>query len=131
MARGWQSNEQAAEFVVRAIEAARLRPGQDASLAIDVASTHFFDGTHYRLKASPAMTLLTSGQMIDQLEQLVNRFPMVSIEDGLAEEDWSGWQELSHGDSARSVRLIGDDLIATNASRGCRRRSTWRPPTPC
>jgi enolase len=109
------SNEQAAEFVVRAIETARLRPGEDASLAIDVASTHFFDGSHYRLKAT-GDERLTSGQMIDQLEQLVGRFPVVSIEDGLAEENWSGWQELSRRLGSR-VRLIGDDLIATNSSR--------------
>ncbi len=110
-----ESNAQAAEFVVRAIEAARLRPGQDASLAIDVASTHFFDGAHYRLQAT-GDARLTSSEMIDQLEQLVQRFPIVTIEDGLAEEDWPGWQQLTARLGSR-VRLIGDDLLATNASR--------------
>jgi enolase len=147
-----QSNTQAADFVVRAIEAARLRPGLDASLAIDVASTHFFDGTHYRLRCGPlapredggsnrddtqdggsgaatstasvisrsemttSVQRLTSSAMIDQLEQLVDRFPIVSIEDGLAEEDWAGWQELTRRLGSR-VRLIGDDLLVTNAAR--------------
>ena len=109
------SNAQAAEFVMRAIEAARLRPGEDASLAIDVASTHFFDGTHYRLKAT-GEARLTSSEMIDQLEQLVRRVPIVSLEDGLAEEDWAGWQELTRR-LGGSVRLIGDDLLVTNAAR--------------
>jgi enolase len=109
------SNAQAAEFVVRAIEAAGLRPGEDAALAIDVASTQFFDEGHYRLEAT-GDARLTSGEMIDQLEQLVDRFPIVSIEDGLSEEDWPGWQQLVRRLGSR-VRLIGDDLLVTNAAR--------------
>jgi enolase len=109
------SNAEAAEFVVRAIEAAGLKPGEQVSLAIDVASSHFYDGEHYRLKAT-GDARLTSGEMIDQLEQLVERFPVVSIEDGLAEEDWSGWQQLVARLGQR-VRLIGDDLLVTNADR--------------
>jgi enolase len=109
------SNAEAAEFVVRAIEAAGLKPGEQVSLAIDVASSHFYDGEHYRLKAT-GDARLTSGEMIDQLEQLVERFPIVSIEDGLAEEDWSGWQQLVARLGQR-VRLIGDDLLVTNADR--------------
>jgi enolase len=109
------SNAEAAEFVMRAIEAAGLQPGQQVSLAIDVASTHFYDGEHYRLKAT-GDARLTSGEMIDQLEQLVNRFPIVSIEDGLAEDDWSGWQQLVARLGQR-VRLVGDDLLVTNVER--------------
>ena len=109
------SNSQAAEFVVRAIEAAGLRPGADVQLAIDVASTHFYDGTHYRLRAT-GDARLTSSDMIDQLEQLVNVWPIASIEDGLAEDDWSGWQELTRRLGSR-VRLVGDDLLATNPAR--------------
>jgi enolase len=109
------SNAEAAEFVVRAIEAAGLTPGEQVSLAIDVASTHFYDGQHYRLKAT-GNAQLTSGEMIDQLEHLVDRFPIVSIEDGLAEDDWSGWQQLAARLGQR-VRLVGDDLLVTNAER--------------
>jgi enolase len=109
------SNAEAAEFVMRAIEAAGVKPGEQVSLAIDVASSHFYDGEHYRLKAT-GDARLTSGEMIDQLEQLVERFPIVSIEDGLAEEDWSGWQQLVARLGQR-VRLIGDDLLVTNADR--------------
>jgi enolase len=109
------SNRQAAEFVVRAIEAARLRPGHDVSLAIDVASTHFYDGAHYRLAATGG-ALLTSDDMIDQLAALVDEFPIQSIEDGLAEEDWCGWQRLTARLGGR-VRLVGDDLFATNPER--------------
>jgi len=110
-----ESNEQAAEFVVRAIEAAGLQPGRDMALAIDVASSHFFDGRHYRLAATGAAKL-TSQQMIEQLADLVQRFPITSIEDGLAEEDWTGWQQLTALMGNR-VKLVGDDLFATSAAR--------------
>ncbi|MBI1901634.1 MAG: phosphopyruvate hydratase [Planctomycetia bacterium] len=110
-----EDHRQAAQFVVRAIEAAKLRPGQDASLAIDVASTHFFDGRHYRLSL-PGAVPLSSAEMIELLVELATHFPVVSIEDGLAEEDWFGWQELCQRLGDR-VRLVGDDLFATNAER--------------
>jgi len=110
-----QSNRQAAEFVVRAIQAAGLRPAEDVSLAIDVAATHFFDGEFYRLAAT-GNDRLTSEQMIDQLEALVDDFPILSVEDGLADEDWEGWRRLTARLGGR-VRLIGDDLFATNPKR--------------
>ena len=109
------SNRQAAEFVVRAIEAAGLRPREDVTIAIDVASTHFFDGTHYRLRAT-GDARLSSAEMIDQLAALVDDFPITSIEDGLAEDDWDGWQELTRRLGGR-VKLVGDDLFATNPER--------------
>ena len=109
------SNAQAAEFVVRAIEAADLQPGRDVTLAIDVASTHFFDGQRYRLAAT-GEARLTSEQMIEQLAELVERFPITSIEDGLAEDDWPGWQQLTARLGSR-VKLVGDDLFATSALR--------------
>ncbi len=109
------SNGQAAEFVVRAIEAAGLEPGREVTIAVDVASTHFFDGSHYRLAATGDQRL-TSDQMIDHLEALVDRFPITSIEDGLAEDDWSGWQQLTTR-LGQEIRLVGDDLFTTNAAR--------------
>ncbi|HEX7377685.1 MAG TPA: phosphopyruvate hydratase [Pirellulales bacterium] len=118
------SNRAAAELIVQAIERAGLRPGNDVTLAIDVASSHFFDGSHYRLKAT-GDERLTSAQMIDQLERLVADFPIQSVEDGLAEDDWIGWAELTRrlGDK---VQLVGDDLFATNPqriARGIRERA--------
>ncbi|HUY87780.1 MAG TPA: phosphopyruvate hydratase [Pirellulales bacterium] len=109
------SNREAAEFVVRAIEAAGLQPQDDVTIALDVASTHFFDGAHYHLAAT-GDARLSSAEMIDQLETLVDEFPITSIEDGLAEDDWDGWRELTRRLGQR-VKLVGDDLFATNPAR--------------
>ncbi|MGH7195061.1 MAG: phosphopyruvate hydratase, partial [Candidatus Saccharimonadales bacterium] len=109
------SNRAALEFIVRAIEAAGLRPGDDVLLALDVASSHFYDGSRYRLQATDKQCL-TSLQMIEQIESLIGDFPIISVEDGLAEDDWSGWQELTRRLGGR-LRLIGDDLFATNPER--------------
>jgi enolase len=109
------SNQAAVEFVVRAIEAAGLQPADDVAIAIDVASSHFFDGEHYRLKAT-GDERLTSEQMIDVLASLCERFPITSIEDGLAEDDWNGWQSLTTRLGAK-IQLVGDDLFATNTMR--------------
>lgn len=108
-------NDTAIAMVTRAIEAASLRPGEEVAIALDVAATHFFDGSHYRLAAT-GDARLSSSEMIDQLAALVDRYPIVSIEDGLAEEDWSGWQQLTSRLGDR-VRLVGDDLFATNPRR--------------
>jgi enolase len=110
-----KENAEAARFVVRAIEAAGLRPGEDVGLAIDVASTHFYEGCYYRLAATGGARL-SSDELIDRLAALVDEFPIVSIEDGLAEEDWDGWQRLTARLGSR-VRLIGDDLFATREER--------------
>ncbi len=109
------SNEAAAEFVVAAIEAAGLDAGHDVVLAIDVAATHFYDGQCYRLSATNAAQL-TSDEMIDRLAALVERYPVASLEDPLAEEDWTGWQAITER-LGRRVRLIGDDLFATDPRR--------------
>ena len=110
-----ESNRQAVEVIVGAIDAADLQPGRDVTLALDVAASHFFDGTHYRLAAGGERTLSSSG-MIDHLEALVSDFPVTSIEDGLAEEDWDGWREMTLRLGDR-VHLIGDDLFTTNDKR--------------
>jgi enolase len=108
-------DREACQFIVRAIEAAGLRPGADVTMALDVASTHFFDGSHYVLKAAGGARL-TADALIDRLVALVDEFPITSIEDGLAEEDWQGWQRLT-ARLGSGVRLVGDDLFATNESR--------------
>ncbi len=111
-----ESNRQAVELVVRAIEAAKLRPGEDVTIALDVAATHFVqsDGS-YRL-VTEKDTTFSSAEMIDRLDTWVNEFPITSIEDGLAEEDWDGWQELTRRLGDR-VQLVGDDLFTTNEHR--------------
>lgn len=109
------SNEQAIEFLVRAIEAARFRPGLDITIALDVAATHLYHNGYYRLKSEQNVQL-TSAQMVDRLVDLVDRYPITSIEDGLAEEDWSGWQELTCRLGSR-VQIVGDDLFTTNSRR--------------
>ena len=107
-----KSNREAVEFVMRAIEAAKLRPGDDVSISLDVAATHFCKGGRYFLAAEQGAKL-SSSQMIDRLESWVNDFPIASIEDGLAENDWDGWKELTARLGSR-VKLVGDDLFATN-----------------
>ena len=84
-------------------------------MALDVAATHFQEGDHYRL-ATERDVLLTSSQMIDRLESWVSDFPITSIEDGLAEEDWEGWQELTRRFGDR-IQIVGDDLFTTNVVR--------------
>lgn len=108
-----QSNEQAVEIVIEAIEQAGYAPGQDAALAIDVASSHFYCDGHYHLKNySP----LSSDAMIALLERWVKNYPILSIEDGLAEDDWTGWRALTDA-LGNHVQLIGDDFFATNPER--------------
>lgn len=109
------SNRQAIEFVVRAIERAGLTPGNDVTIALDVAATHFYDAGSYRL-ASTGQSVLSANQMIDQIEELIDAYPITSVEDPLAEDDWDGWQELTRRLGER-VRLVGDDLFTTNSVR--------------
>ena len=109
------SNEEAVELVIAAIEAAGLRPGADVMIGLDVASTEFFaDGT-YQLAEKGGQRLSSDG-MIDLLADWVDRYPIISIEDGLAEDDWDGWKRLTERLGNR-VQLIGDDLFVTNSAR--------------
>jgi len=117
-----ESNEQAIEMVVRAIESAHLRPSEDVTIALDVAATHFFEAGLYRL-SSEGNVQLTSDELIDRLVCWVDKYPITSIEDALAEEDWSGWQTLVSR-LGRRVQLVGDDLFATNPERVQRGIST-------
>ncbi len=110
-----ETNREAIEFVVRAIEAVGLQPGDDVTIALDVAASHFFRGGLYCLDNEGSVRLQSS-EMINRLEALVDNLPITSIEDGLAEEDWEGWQELTDRMGDR-IQLIGDDLFATNTQR--------------
>lgn len=110
-----KSNEEALNIVVDAISAAGLEPGKDVAIALDVASSHFFHEGSYRLAATGSQQL-SSDNVIDLLEGWVDRYPIISIEDGLAEDDWSGWQKLTQRLGHR-VQIIGDDLFVTNTER--------------
>ena len=109
------SNEQSLDFVVAGIEAAGLRPGEDVCIGLDVASAHFHHEGKYRLAATGEEELIAS-EVINLLEDWVNRYPIISIEDGLDENDWDGWKELTQRLGDR-VQLIGDDLFVTNKER--------------
>ncbi|MBI1830385.1 MAG: phosphopyruvate hydratase [Planctomycetes bacterium] len=105
-------NERAIEMILEAFGRVGLHAGRDAAIALDVASTHFFEGGLYRLKN----TLLSATTMAGMLADWVDRYPIVSIEDGMAEDDWAGWKLLTES-LGRRVQLIGDDLFATNPLR--------------
>jgi enolase len=109
------SNLEAIHLILRAIEDADLAPGVDVNLALDVASSHFYSDGVYRLSAD-ASSALRSDEMVGLLEEWVDAYPIVSIEDGLAEDDWPGWKLLTERLGNR-VQLIGDDLFVTQTKR--------------
>ena len=108
------SNEEGLQLLLEAIERAGLRPGDDMTIAMDVASTEFFVNGTYRLQSEGRA--LSSAEMVAELVRLVDSYPIVSIEDGMAEEDWDGWRALTEAVGAR-VQLVGDDLFVTNTER--------------
>ena len=108
------SNEEAVQLLVEAIERAGLTPGEDMALALDAASTEFFSDGAYHL-AGEGRTLAPD-EMAAYLADLADRYPIVSIEDGMAEEDWDGWASL-YGLVGDRVQLVGDDLFVTNVER--------------
>jgi enolase len=111
------SNEEALKTVIKAIEAAGFRPGEDVMIAFDAAASEFYDADTkmYHFKKSTG-DKLTSSQMAAFWADLAKRYPIASIEDGMAEDDWAGWAELTKqlGDK---VQLVGDDLFVTNVNR--------------
>jgi enolase len=108
------STEEAVQVLVDAIERAGFVPGDDVALALDVASTEFFAGGTYNLAGEGRE--LSPAEMVGLLGELAGRYPIVSIEDGCAEEDWDGWTELTDAVGDR-VQLVGDDLFVTNVER--------------
>jgi len=109
------SNEEAVEFVLTAIERAGYRPGEDVSLAIDAASTEFYEGDEYVFKWS-TKERRDSDAMVDYWQGWTRKYPIVSLEDPLDENDWSGWKTLTERIGDR-VQLVGDDLFVTNSTR--------------
>jgi enolase len=108
------SNRAPLEVIVKAIERAGYKPGEQVSLALDVAATELFTNGGYRLEREG--TTLSGAEMIEMYERLCDEFPIVSIEDGLSEDDWDGWQQLNQRLGNR-IQLVGDDLFVTNVSR--------------
>ncbi|HVJ96403.1 MAG TPA: phosphopyruvate hydratase [Acidimicrobiia bacterium] len=108
------SNEEALKLLVAAIEAAGFTPGTEIALALDTASSEFFDAGTYALSGEGRK--FTSSEFADYLADLCGRYPIVSIEDGMAEDDWDGWDALTKK-VGKSVQLVGDDLFVTNTER--------------
>jgi enolase len=108
------SGEQALEFIMRSIEAAGYRPGEDVYLALDAASSEFYRDGVYALEGEGRA--LDAAGMVAYYADLVARFPIISIEDGMDEDDWSGWKALTDAIGG-SCQLVGDDLFVTNTER--------------
>ena len=108
------SNEEALELIVEAIGAAGYKPGEDVVIALDAAATEFYKDGIYVLEHENKE--FTSDQMIEWYVNLINKYPIVSLEDGMSEEDWEGWQKLNARLGSK-VQIVGDDLLVTNTER--------------
>ena len=108
------SNEDALRMLVAGIEAAGLRPGEDVAIALDPATSELYDDGAYVLEHEGRT--LSAGELADYWADLAARYPIVSIEDGMDEEDWDGWKALTER-LGSSVQLVGDDLFVTNTER--------------
>ncbi len=108
------SNEEALQVIIEAIEKAGYKPGEDIFIALDPAASEFYKDGKYKLEAENASW--TASEMINYWESLVNKYPIISIEDGLAEDDWDGWKEMTERLGKR-IQIVGDDLFVTNVKR--------------
>ncbi len=109
-----KSNEEAIQIILLAIEKAGYKPGEEIALALDVAASELFYNDKYILKAEKKEW--TAEEMIEFYENLINKYPIIIVEDGLAEDDWSGWKKLTEK-LGKKVQLVGDDLFVTNSQR--------------
>ena len=111
-----KSNQEAIEMILKAIEAAGYKPGDQVAIALDAASSEFFDKKgNYVFKKSDK-SVKSAADMVQLYAEWVKKYPIVSIEDGLAEDDWDGWQILTR-ELGKKVQLVGDDLFVTNTER--------------
>ena len=108
-----KSNEEALEVIMQGIVKAGYKPGEDVFLALDPAASEFHQDGHYLMKAE-SQPRKSADQIIDFYENLVNNYPIVSIEDGMAENDWEGWKKITNRLGSR-IQLVGDDIYVTNA----------------
>jgi enolase len=113
-APGLKSADEALGFIMKSVEKAGYKPAQDVMLALDCASTEFFKGGKYRMEGEGRA--LDSAGMAKYLAELVARYPIISIEDGMAEDDWQGWKMLTEAIGSK-CQLVGDDLFVTNTER--------------
>ncbi len=109
-----KTNEDAIKYIIKAIKEAGYKPGKDIYIALDPASTEFYKKGKYELKGEGKV--LTPAEMVDYYAGLVEKYPIISIEDGMAEEDWDGWKMMTEKLGDR-VQLVGDDLFVTNTKR--------------
>ena len=107
-----KSNEEALQVIMEALKAAGYKPGEDVLLALDVASSELFKDGKYRLE-NEKQPVKTAQELVDFYEDLVNRYPIISIEDGMAENDWDGWKLMTDRLGNR-IQIVGDDLFVTN-----------------
>ncbi len=108
------SNEEAIQIIIEAIEKAGFTPGKDIYIALDPASSEFFEDGMYNLKGEGRK--LTSAEIVDYYAELVEKYPIISIEDGMAEDDWEGWKLMTDKLGGK-IQLMGDDLFVTNVER--------------
>lgn len=111
-----KSNEEALEVIMQAIEAAGYKPGKDAKIALDPASSEFFKDGRYVLEGEQTEKIKSGAEMADFYAKWVSKYPIVSIEDGMAEDDWDGWKKLTDK-IGKKIQLVGDDLFVTNTKR--------------
>lgn len=109
-------DEEAIEFILKAVEKAGYKPGVDFMIAMDAASSEWKTGTIGKYKLPKAGTEFTSAELVEHWKKLVEKYPIISIEDGLDEEDWEGWKLLTK-ELGGKVQLVGDDLFVTNTER--------------
>ncbi len=110
------ADEDALKVIVKAIEESGFKPGEDFMIAMDAAVSDWFDPEDGKYHLPKRGTVMTSDEMIDMWEDFCNKYPIISIEDGLGEDDWEGWVRLTERLGSR-VQLVGDDLFVTNAKR--------------
>ena len=110
------TNEEAIQDIIAAIERAGYKPGDDVRIALDVAASEFYDAEADIYNLTGEGVSRTASEMVDYYEMLCDKYPVVSIEDGLAEDDWNGWKLLTDRLGSR-VQLVGDDLFVTNTER--------------
>lgn len=111
-----KKDEDALSLIVSAIEKAGYKPGEDFMIAIDAASSEWYDEEHAIYRLTKAGKILTRKQMVNLWQRLADKYPIISLEDGMAETDWEGWEILTKALGKR-LQLVGDDLFVTNSKR--------------
>ncbi|MDA3885849.1 MAG: phosphopyruvate hydratase [Candidatus Delongbacteria bacterium] len=111
-----KSNEEALQLIIEAIEKAGYKPGDEVMIALDPASSEFYDKKNKKYNLASEKKKLTSNQMVDYYAKLVKKYPIYSIEDGMAEDDWHGWK-LMTDKLGKEIQIVGDDLFVTNINR--------------